>query len=122
MPDPRFFEDLGPVTLSDLAALTGAGLADASVGGRLVRAVSIMTGAEPDTVTFVNDRKHLPQIRETKAGACFIEAGGVEALPIGCAALVTALPQAAYALAAGRLHRPRFVTGDKGVSPSAEIE
>ena len=24
MPDPRFFEDLGPVTLGELAGLTGA--------------------------------------------------------------------------------------------------
>src|SRR6185369_14388124 len=29
MPDPRFFEDLGPVTLGELATLTGAVLADA---------------------------------------------------------------------------------------------
>jgi UDP-3-O-[3-hydroxymyristoyl] glucosamine N-acyltransferase len=122
MPDPRFFEELGPVTLSDLAALTGAQLADPSVGGRSVRAVSIMAGAGPDTVTFVSDRKFLAQVRETKAGACFIVAEGVEALPAGCAALVIASPQLGYALAAARLHRARFATGDKGVHPSAELE
>jgi UDP-3-O-[3-hydroxymyristoyl] glucosamine N-acyltransferase len=122
MPDPRFFEDLGPVTLSDLAALTGAQLADPSAGGRLVRAVSILAGAGPDTVTFVSDRKLLAQVRETRAGACFIAAEGVEALPAGCAALVIASPQLGYALAAGRLHRARFASGEKGVHPSAELE
>lgn len=122
MPDPRFFEDLGPVTLSDLAALAGAVLADAAAGVRQVRAVSVMAGAGPDAITFVSDRRFLPQVRETKAGACFIAAGDVEALPAGCAGLVTASPQLAYALAAGHLHRPRMTTGDKGVSPSAQIE
>jgi len=121
MPDPRFFEDLGPVTLTDLAAVTGAKLSDPALGDRLVRAVSIMAGASADTVTFVSDRRFLPQARETKAGACFIAAGDAEALPAECVALLTASPQAAYAAAAHRLHRPRFATGP-AVSPSAVLE
>jgi len=121
MPDPRFFEDLGPVTLADLAAVTGAKLADPALADRLVRAVSVMAGAGADTVTFVSDRRFLPQARETKAGACFIAAGDAEALPAGCVALLTAAPQAAYAAAAHRLHRPRFATGP-AVSPSAVLE
>lgn len=122
MPDPRFFEDLGPVTLADLAALTGAELHEASAGARRVRAVSIMAGAEPDTVTFVSDRKFLPQLAETRAGACFVTADHVAALPAGCAALVIASPQLGYALAAARLHRPRLALGEKGVHPAAQIE
>jgi len=122
MPDPRFFEDLGPVTLSELAALTGAVLADPSHGPRQVRAVSIMAGAGPDTVTFLSDRKFVAQGRETKAAACFIVAEGADALPPGCAALVMASPQVGYALAAERLHRPRMATGEKGVHPDAVIE
>ena len=121
MPDPRFFEDLGPVSLSDLAELTGARLADPAAGGRLVRAVSVMAGADAEAITFVSDRRFLPQARETKAGACFIGAADVEALPAGCAALVTAAPQAAYAAAAQRLHRPRLATG-AAIAPSAQIE
>jgi UDP-3-O-[3-hydroxymyristoyl] glucosamine N-acyltransferase len=122
MPDPRFFEDLGPVTLSDLAALTGAALADPASGGRQVSAVSILAGAGPDAITFVSDRKFLPQLRETKAGACFLPAGDVGALPSGCAGLITASPQLAYAQAAERLHRARVGQGDKSVSASAKIE
>lgn len=122
MPDPRFFEDLGPVTLSDLVALTGAELADPSAGGRRVSAVSILIGAGPDTVTFVSDRKFLPQVGDTRAGACFVAAEHVGALPAGCAALIMASPQLGYALAAARLHRAKIVLGDKGVHPSAEIE
>jgi UDP-3-O-[3-hydroxymyristoyl] glucosamine N-acyltransferase len=121
MPDPRFFEDLGPVTLSELAELTGCQLADPAAGGRLMHAVSVMAGAGADAVTFVSDRKFLAQARETKAGACFVAAADVGALPAGCAALVTAAPHAAYAAAAQRLHRPRVATGAT-VSPDARIE
>ena len=121
MPDPRFFEDLGPVTLADLAELTGAQLADPAAGGRLVHAVSVMAGAGADAVTFVSDRKFLDQARETKAAACFVGAADVAALPAGCAALVTRAPHAAYAAAAQRLHRPRLTTGP-AVSPEARIE
>ena len=75
MPDPRFFEDLGPVTLADLAALTGAALADPAAGGAAGRARSRSWPARPPTrVTFVSDRKFLGQVRETKAGACFVTA------------------------------------------------
>jgi UDP-3-O-[3-hydroxymyristoyl] glucosamine N-acyltransferase len=122
MPDPRFFEDLGPVTLSELAALTGAELADASMGGWQVRAVSVMTGAGADSITFVTDRKFLEQAGKTLAGACFVRPDAADALPVGCAALTLASPQLGYAMAAARLHRPRFITGEKGVHPAAQIE
>jgi UDP-3-O-[3-hydroxymyristoyl] glucosamine N-acyltransferase len=121
MPDPRFFEDLGPVTLSALAELTGARLADPASGGRLAHAVSVLARADADTVTFVSDRKFLDQARVTRAGACFVGPKNVDALPATCAALVTAAPHAAYAAAAQRLHRPRRASG-LAVSPDARIE
>lgn len=122
MPDPRFFEDLGPVTLSELAGLTGAELADPAVGGRRVSAVSIMVGAGPDAVTFLSDRKFAAESTQTRAAACFVAAPDVDALPPGCAALVMASPQLGYALAAARLHRPKIAIGEKAVHPTAEIE
>src|SRR5579859_6584675 len=105
MPDPRFFEDLGPVTLADLAALTGAALADPAQGGRLVGAVSVMAGATADSITFVSDRKFVAQAGDTRAGACFVTQDNVGDLPATCAALVMASPQVGYALAAARLRR-----------------
>jgi UDP-3-O-[3-hydroxymyristoyl] glucosamine N-acyltransferase len=122
MPDPRFFEDLGPVSLSELAALTGARLADASLAERAVHSVAVLGQAGPDSVTFVTDRKYLAQVRETRAAACFVRAGEAEALPMGCAAMITDQPQAAYALAAGRLHRPRRLGGALAIAPDAQLE
>jgi UDP-3-O-[3-hydroxymyristoyl] glucosamine N-acyltransferase len=92
------------------------------MGSRTISAVSVMAGATANTVTFVSDRKFLPQLRETSAGACFVKAGDIEALPKGCVGLVIASPQAGYALAAGRLHRPRLSTGEARIDPTAKLE
>ena len=48
MPDPRFFEDLGPVTLAELASLTGAELADPDQGQPQVRGVAVLASAQAD--------------------------------------------------------------------------
>ena len=122
MPDLRFFEDLGPVTLAELAALTGAEIVDPATANRQVRAVSVLDSAAADTVTFVSDRRRLPQAHATAAGACFIEASGQGLLPTGCAALVTASPQRAYALAAARLHQPRLASGKTAIAADASLE
>jgi UDP-3-O-[3-hydroxymyristoyl] glucosamine N-acyltransferase len=95
MPDPRFFEDLGPVELGELAALTGARLADPSAAGRRVNAVSILANAPAESVTFVADRRYLDAASGTLAAACFVSEAGAASLPATCAALVTATPQAA---------------------------
>jgi len=121
MPDPRFFEDLGPIALADLAEAAGATLADPAAGGRMVGAVSILAGAGPDTVTFVSDRKLLAELVQTKAGACFLSAKHADQAPGGCAALLTETPQRAYALAAQRLHRPR-TAGREAIAATAELE
>jgi UDP-3-O-[3-hydroxymyristoyl] glucosamine N-acyltransferase len=122
MPDPRFFEDLGPVLLGELAALTGAELADAALADRPVRGVAVLAHAQPDTITFLSDRRHAAALRASRAGACFVPASQSAAVPEGCAALVTPAPQAAYALSAQRLHRPRLAGAGEAVSPDARLE
>jgi UDP-3-O-[3-hydroxymyristoyl] glucosamine N-acyltransferase len=97
-------------------------LPDAGGADRRVSGVAVLHRARSQDVTFVADRRYLPQVGETKAAACFVSAAHAEALPQGCVALVTASPQAAYALAADRLHRPRSASGAKALAPDAQLE
>jgi UDP-3-O-[3-hydroxymyristoyl] glucosamine N-acyltransferase len=120
MPDPRFFEDLGPVTLAELAGVTGAALA-AEFGDRRVRAVATMAAAGPETVTFLANSRLAPQLAGCRATACFVSARNAGAAPAGCVALVTETPRRAYALAAARLHRTRFA-GRDAIAASARLE
>lgn len=121
MLDPRFFEDLGPVQLGELVALAGAELADPSAADRQIRGVAILSRATADTISFLTDRRRASGLEGTRAGACFVTAKDADALPEGCAALITASPQAAYALAALRLHRARSF-GDGPIAPDVRLE
>ncbi len=107
MPDPRFFETLGPVRLDELAQLASVRLVDASTGGRVIREVSVLSRAGHDSVTFLSDRRHAAELAQSRAGACFVPADLATLVPVGCICLVSGNPQAAYVAAALRLHRPR---------------
>lgn len=120
MPDPRFFEDLGPVSLADLAGLTGADLADAGAGQRMIRGVAVLARATADDITFLSDAKHVAELASTSAAAAFVTSADL--VPPGCVALVTRMPQAAYAMAANALHRPRRHGAGPTISPDADLE
>ncbi|MGZ6011935.1 MAG: UDP-3-O-(3-hydroxymyristoyl)glucosamine N-acyltransferase [Caulobacteraceae bacterium] len=123
MPDPRFYDDLGPVTLIELAAVTGAKLARPEDGERRLAAVAPLVRAGASDLSFFADRRYLDDLRATRAGACFVAGEFAEAAPENCAVLITAEPHAAYAAAANRLHRPRRADArDPLVHPDAVIE
>lgn len=121
MPDPRFFEDLGPVSLGDLARQTGAELSDPAAAQKMVRAVSVLARAQANDITFLSDSKHVAELAASQASAAFVTSADADKVPAGCLTLVTPRPQAAYAIAALALHRPRRHSG-AAVSPDADME
>jgi len=123
MPDPCFFEDLGPIALKDLVELTGADLADPSAGALAIHTAAPLGRATGGCIAFLSDRRYLSELADAKASACFLRAEQAALAPAGCAALVTPEPQAAWARAAGRLHRPwRFAANEPAVHPTATLE
>ena len=123
MPDPRFFEDLGPVTLIELAAVTGAELIRTEDGERRVSAVAPLVRAGAGEISFFSDRRYLDDLKVTRAGACFVSKDFAPYAPESCSVLVAAEPQAAYVAAANRLHRPRRTDArDPLIHPDAEVE
>jgi UDP-3-O-[3-hydroxymyristoyl] glucosamine N-acyltransferase len=123
MPDPRFFESLGPVTLAELAAVAGAELSNAPDPGALVRTAAPLGRADEGSVSFLGDKRYLAELRATRAGACLVPPAHAAEVPSGAAALVTREPQVAYARAAARLFRERTLEpDDPPIHPEAEIE
>lgn len=123
MPDPRFFDSLGPAALSELARVGAAELADAASGDRPIRHAAPLDTADAEAVTFFSDAKRKDAAAATKAGACFVRPEHRDFLPATCAALVTKHPQAAWAAAANHLHAPRrHEPGAVAVHPEAELE
>jgi len=122
MPDPRFFEALGPVPLLRLAEIAGASPAAGASDIPITHAAPL-NRAGPDGVAFATDRKRLDELSATAAGACFVPAELADQVPAGCLALVTRHPQAAWSLAAGALHRPILLQpGETLIDPTAVLE
>ena len=114
--------NLGPVTLGALAQLSGAAcepsLADRSIGG-----AAVLDRADAGAVSFFSDRRLADAARMTASGACFVAEKDAGLLPRTCAALITPAPQAAWAVAAQRLHRPRRIDASApSVHPGATLE
>lgn len=123
MPDPRFFDILGPISLAVLAEVSGARLVDPSLGDRLIQGVAALDQAGPADIAFFSDRKRMPALVATQAGACFLRAEHEGDAPTGCAVLITAHPQAAWAAAASRLFAPRrHEPLAKALHPDVEME
>ena len=123
MPDPRFFDDMGPASLQELARLGGAELGDASLGSRSIAHVAPLDAADGRAVSFFSDAKRREAAAATQAGACFVRPEHRDLLAPGCAALLTAHPQAAWAAAATRLHAPRrHEPLSASIHPDCELE
>lgn len=106
MPDARFFVTAPGLSLAQLADLTGATLN----GGNpetIIEVTAPLVHADGRSVSFLGDRKYRPDLAATRAGAVFVSPRDADAVPDGCAQLITATPQAAWARAARHLHQPR---------------
>jgi UDP-3-O-[3-hydroxymyristoyl] glucosamine N-acyltransferase len=124
MPDSRFYEDLGTVSVDDLVEITGATLADGTTRARSgFTLVAPLDKAGADAVGFFSDPRHLDALKATAAGAVFLPLAQAEFAPAGAVVLVTHEPRIAYAKTANRLHRPRLMPGDfERVHPTAMLE
>lgn len=117
--DPRFFPGAGPYRLADLAEAAGAALAGAADPARLIVGVAPLQAAGPDRITFLDNRRYLPALAASRAGACILAPAHAGAAPQGMALLLTAKPYLAWARVAGLFHpRPAVVAG---IHPSATV-
>jgi UDP-3-O-[3-hydroxymyristoyl] glucosamine N-acyltransferase len=114
------------VTLADIAGWTGGRLADEAEGVRRVAAVAPLDLAGDGDLTFLENKRYLPQLVTTRATACLVAADHAADVPAGVTAIVVAEPYRALALVLARLYpkamRPDGVFGDTGqVSPGAHV-
>ena len=111
MAQPTFFKQSSPVTLADLAALTGAELADSACAGRTIAGTAALDRAGPMHLTFCENRKYAAQLAQTHAGACFVNDRLAPDVPAHVAALRVAEPYRAF-VTAMREHQKVLPTRD----------
>lgn len=122
MPDRRFFEHTGPVSLADLAARAGFVVGDDRAVGLMIESASPLAKADGEAVSYLSDRRYLEDLKQTRAGAVFITEKLAESVPAGAFVIITGEPQAAWSRAAGVLHPAIPFRNDQPVHPDARLE
>ncbi|HEY0124007.1 MAG TPA: UDP-3-O-(3-hydroxymyristoyl)glucosamine N-acyltransferase [Rhizobium sp.] len=113
------------MTLGEIAALTGAQLADPSRVCQIVSGVSTIEGAGPMHLTFFDKKKFSEELSRSHAGACFVSEKLQAQVPERIAVLRVAHPYVALVAVARALHadslRPLSSFEQEGIAPSAVI-
>jgi UDP-3-O-[3-hydroxymyristoyl] glucosamine N-acyltransferase len=125
MTEPTFFRLARPLTLNEIAALTGATLADAAAGERTVTGVAPLDGAGPTDLVFLDNPRYADVLAGTRAAACLVAAKFAARVPEATAALVVSEPYRAAAKVTATLFpesaRPGSVFGAEGISPGSFV-
>jgi UDP-3-O-[3-hydroxymyristoyl] glucosamine N-acyltransferase len=128
MEHPGFFDRAGPFPLADVAAATKAELAPGADPTLKIADVRALSDASAQDLSFLDNRKYVPHLAGTRAGACLVAPAFAANVPKGTAALVTPEPYRGFALALRLFYpdalQPRTArAGGKAlIDPSAEIE
>ncbi len=104
MADPRFFPSAGPFTLARLAEIAGAKLGEGADPAASFRDVASLETAGADEVSFLDNRRYVPEFSASRAGACLVHPDLAGRAPPAMALLLTKTPYKAYALVARAFH------------------
>lgn len=128
MQHPGFFNRAGPFPLAEVARVTGALMPAGMDGEQLIHDVKPLSEAGPGDLTFLDNRKYLPQLAGTRAGACLILPALADRAPSATVALQTKAPYRGFALSLQLYYqdamRPKVARSDAVglIDPTAEIE
>ncbi|WP_439577718.1 UDP-3-O-(3-hydroxymyristoyl)glucosamine N-acyltransferase [Elioraea sp.] len=104
--DPRFFPGAGPFTVARLAEAAGAELGGEADPGRPVAGIAPLHAAGPDRIAFLDNRRYVPLLQKSRAGACILDPAHAAQAPAGMALLLTGKPYLAWARIAALFHPP----------------
>jgi len=126
--DPRFFRRGGPHPLAAVARAADGAAPDREL---MLTGVAPLQSARPDEVSFLDNRRYLPALAATRAGAVILRAEFVDRVPPATIAIITAEPYLGWARVAALFHpeppvqpgrhQAAVVEAGAEVDPSAEI-
>jgi len=120
--DARFFARGAPRAPEALAELIGARLVPPAAGTlpALLEGVAPLQAATPGEVSFLDNRRYLGALRDTRAGAVIVSPAFQSAVPGHSAALVTAQPYLGWAQVAAAFYPPEATR--PGIHPTAVVD
>jgi UDP-3-O-[3-hydroxymyristoyl] glucosamine N-acyltransferase len=126
MADPRFFDNRGPFSLSEVCAKIGATVPDGIDGARAVADVASLLGAVASHLSFFTGDKPAPAFAQTAAGVVLVSEKALPNLtaPEGCVVIGVPSVQHAFAAVAEMFYPDSHrVAGpfNAGIHPTAKI-
>lgn len=124
MAQQRFFDLLGPLTVNEIAALSGAAISDSGQGEIAIDAVAPLDALRPGALGYLESRKLLEAAGGQRLdGIALIAPEDLAADLAGLGAIVLKheTPRAAFARAASGLYRLREHEGVTAIHPKADI-
>lgn len=125
MADPRFFDRLGPLTLTEIAALSGAAISDSGPGEAPVDMLSPLSSAKPGMLAYADNPaalRDLPNAHRLDGVFVLAPQALVEELDrLGATVLVHGHPRAGFAKAAAALFSVRPMPVGEAIAPSAAL-
>lgn len=123
MGDPRFFATPEPLSLADIASLTGAELR--GDGSRIITGTAAIEQAGPSDLAYLDNAAYSQVIATTRAAAVILAPKLLDKAPPGLTLLVSPDPYRAFAQASAKLFpeavRSAPVFQAKGVAPGAFV-
>lgn len=108
------------MALGRVAEIAGATLAPGADGGRMFDDVAPLASAGARQVSFFENRKYLPDLAASRAGAILLSEAMCERAPEGAVLLVTELPYHAYARVA-RAFYPQTAVSAEGLAAGCHV-
>ncbi len=119
MIDKRFFDTSPPLSLAEIATLTGANLSSDEHANTLIKSTSPLDLATANDLSFLDNIKYSDHFSASRAGACFVRSKFAHLAPAGMVLLITDQPYASFAAISAKLHPEKTIAAS--VHPSAVI-
>lgn len=120
-----FFTPSRPMTIAEIAALTGAVLRRPELGKRKVKRLAALDNSDADSLVFIIGKKQKPQLADLQAAAAFCSADIADKIPAAVAPLISRNPHGDFSHLA-RVYYPEAVTpssllGEAGIAAGAFV-
>ena len=129
MEHPGFFERAGPFKLQDIATRLGCEILGGADPDQPISDIRALDDAGHGHLSFIDNRKYLPQLLTSRASACLVAPALAARVPTAIAALQLRAPYRGFAQALALFYpeamRPKAAMTEAGeplIHPSARIE
>ncbi len=126
MSEPAFFAAPLPITVAEIAEITGAHPGEGADLNRRISGIGPLDRAGPQDISFFDNMRFAAFLPSTRVGACFCPPRDLGSVPRSTVALAIDTPQRAFALVAARLYptamRPQPASGGSGIAAAAHVD